>query len=80
MFLTLFVTTLLVALSVMVHYEVVYRIFIFMPSRSRRPRLGVIWGILAALIAHIIEILIFAAGYYGLILARVWDLRRRGYS
>lgn len=70
MFLTLFVTTLLVALSVMVHYEVVYRIFIFMPSRSKQPRLGVIWGILVALIAHITEILIFAAGYYGLILAK----------
>ena len=69
MILTLFITTLLVGLSVMVHYEVVYRIFIFMPSRSRRPRLGVIWGVLLALLAHITEVLIFAVGYYGLILA-----------
>jgi hypothetical protein len=70
MFLTLLVTMLLVALSVMVHYEVVYRIFLFMPSRSRRPRVGIIWSILLALVAHISEIMIFATGYYGLILAK----------
>jgi hypothetical protein len=72
MILTLFITTLLVGLSVMVHYEVVYRIFTFMPSRSRRPRLGVIWGILLALLAYITEVLIFAVGYYGLILAEAY--------
>lgn len=69
MILTLSLTTLLVGLSVMVHYEAVYRIFTFMPSRSRRPRVGVIWGISLALLAHMIEVLIFAVGYYGLILA-----------
>jgi len=31
--------------------------------------LGVIWGVLLALLAHIIEVLIFSVGYYGLILA-----------
>ena len=69
MILTLFITALLVGLSVFVHYEAVYRISTFMNLRARRPRFGVIVGIVLALLAHIVEILIFAVGYYGLILA-----------
>lgn len=69
MILTLVITILLVGLSVFVHYEAVYRISTFINLRAKRPRLGVIAGIVFALLAHIVEILIFAAGYYGLILA-----------
>ncbi|HBP88813.1 MAG TPA: ion transporter [Nitrospiraceae bacterium] len=67
--LTLFITMLLVGMSVFVHYEAVYRISTFINLRANRPRLGVIAGIVLALLAHIVEIVIFASGYYGLILA-----------
>ncbi|MCA9420821.1 MAG: two pore domain potassium channel family protein [Nitrospira sp.] len=56
-------------MSVFVHYEAVYRISTFINLRANRPRLGVIAGIVLALLAHIVEIVIFASGYYGLILA-----------
>ena len=69
MILTLIITALLVGLSVIVHYESLLRISTFMIARSAQPRLALVMGILYALLAHIVEIWIFAVGYYGLIQA-----------
>ena len=69
MILTLFITIVIVGLCVLIHYEALYRISLFLSSRHARPRLGVVWGLLTAIGAHIIEVFIFAAGFYGLLQA-----------
>ncbi len=69
MILTLLITTLLVGLSVLIHYEALLRISTFMSARLTQPSLALVMGILFALLAHIVEIWIFAVGYYELIQA-----------
>ena len=69
MILTLLITIVIVGLSVLIHYEALYRISLFLSARHGRPRLGVVWGLLTAIGAHIIEVLIFAIGFYGLLQA-----------
>ena len=67
MLLTLFVTILLVGLSVVIHYEALYNIAKSMAHAHKRPRQWVALGVIGALVAHVIEIWLFAAGYFLLI-------------
>ncbi len=56
-----------VTLSVIVHYEFLRLLSVHLPKIRIRTRLKVVFGILGSLAAHIIEVWIFAAAYYGLI-------------
>ena len=65
--LALFVTILLVGLSVVIHYEALYTVAKFMGHVRNRPRRWVVFGVIGALLAHVTEIWLFALGYYFLI-------------
>ncbi len=67
--LALFVTILLVGLSVVIHYEALYTVAKFMGHVRNRPRRWVVFGVIGALLAHVTEIWLFALGYYFLILS-----------
>lgn len=54
----------LVALVVLIHYEFLSRLSIFPDNKPVKPRLRVLKGVVGALIAHTVEIWVFAAGYY----------------
>lgn len=62
----------LVAICVMVHYEFLYQLTRLMPKLNIRHRLRIVLGVIGALIAHSIEIWIFALGYYWLHHADKW--------
>ena len=53
-----------VALVVMIHYEFLYRITRQIPLMSIRHRFRIVVGVFTALVAHSIEIGIFAVAYY----------------
>ena len=55
---------LIVALAVLVHYEFLYRVTVLVPRMQVRHRFRIVFGVVAALIAHTVEIWIFAVGYY----------------
>ena len=57
----------LVAMAVMIHYEMLYRLSRLMPILVIKHRFRLVVGIFGALIAHIAEIWMFAFGYYFLI-------------
>ncbi len=61
---TFFLTLALVALCVTVHYEMLVRLGSTVQSFASGPRQIVVVGVMLALAAHIIEIYIFAGGYY----------------
>ena len=63
MFLVL-VIMLLVALSVLIHYEALNRISKKMPLFPKRTGANIVFGILGAMLAHFLEIVIFALGYH----------------
>ena len=63
MFITLLVTTFLVALAVLIHFEVLRWLTEFMLSSHSRFRLALLVCMFGAIIAHVIEIWVFGLGY-----------------
>ena len=64
MFITLLVTTFLVALAVLIHFEVLRWLTEFMLSPHSRFRLALLICMFGAIIAHVIEIWVFGLGYF----------------
>ncbi|MDH5602058.1 MAG: potassium channel family protein [Gammaproteobacteria bacterium] len=64
MFLVFLVNASIIALAVLIHYEFLYRITTYIPKMKIRHRFRIVFGVFGALVAHTIEIWIFAAAYY----------------
>jgi len=60
----LIVNTLIIALAVMIHYEILYRLSVLMPKLKVRAHSRVVIGVFGAIFAHIIEIWLFALSFY----------------
>ena len=54
----------IITLAVMIHYEFLHRISIMIPDMRIRHRMRIVFGVFGALVAHSIEISLFAAAYY----------------
>ncbi len=59
-----------ISIAVLVHYEALYRLALLLPCLRIAPRFRVLVGVAGAFLAHVVEIWIFAAGYY---LMLKWD-------
>ena len=57
----------LVMLTVLVHYEILHRLSLLLPKIKIRHQFRIVITVLGAMIAHVIEIWIFAGGFYLLI-------------
>lgn len=66
------INSLIVAGSVIVHYEFLYRITLYIPKMGINHRYRIVFGVIGALIAHALEIWIFAIAYYFMIRADGW--------
>ena len=64
MFVTLLTTTLLVLAAVAIHLEALWLLAGLLQKLHRRPRVAVAIGILGILVAHLLEIAVFAVGIY----------------
>ncbi len=53
-----------VAIVVLVHYEFLYRITVYIPKMRLKHRYRIVVGVFGSMIAHTIEIWIFAVVYY----------------
>ncbi len=58
--------SLVVALAVGLHYEFLYQLTKFLPHLRIRHRFRIVVGVLASLIAHALQVWIFAAAYYSM--------------
>ncbi|WP_235357450.1 potassium channel family protein [Arsukibacterium sp. MJ3] len=58
------INSLVVAAVVMVHYEFLYRFTLYIPKLKIKHRYRILFGVFSALIAHVIEIWLFALAYY----------------
>ena len=63
MLLTLLINSLLVAVAVVIHHEALNFLFWIGRKLNVRRNVGVLIGVFGALIAHVIEIWMFALGY-----------------
>ncbi|WP_211315251.1 potassium channel family protein [Photobacterium lipolyticum] len=53
-----------VAIAVMIHYEFLYHLTTLMPKMKILHRLRIVFGVFGALIAHTVEVWVFAWAYY----------------
>ncbi len=63
MLITLLVTIILVALTVLIHFEALRWLSAFMMSPPERFRMALLICMLGAMVAHVIEIWVFGLGY-----------------
>jgi hypothetical protein len=61
------VNCLVIAVVVLVHYEVLHNLFIWIPRLPIPRRMGVVVAVFGSLIAHAVEVWVFGATYYWLI-------------
>lgn len=54
----------LVTTVVLIHYEFLSRLSYYHDNKPVKPRMRVLKGVVGALIAHSVEVWVFAAGYY----------------
>jgi hypothetical protein len=58
------INSLVVAISVVAHYEFLYRLTLFIPKMQINHRYRIVFGVFGALVAHAFEIWIFAFAYF----------------
>ncbi len=58
------INSLVVMLAVLIHYEFLYRITLYIPRMKIKHRYRIVVGVFGALIAHAFEIWLFAIAYY----------------
>ncbi len=58
------INVLVVGLAVLVHYGFLYQLSILLPKLKIKPRFTIVLGVFGALVAHTIEVWIFATAYY----------------
>ena len=58
------VNALIISLSVLIHYEVLFRITTSIPLMKIKHRFRIVFGVFGALVAHSLEIWLFAVAYY----------------
>lgn len=56
--------SLIIISVILIHYEFLFRISRYIPTMKIKHRLRIVFGVFMALIAHAIEIWIFATAYY----------------
>ncbi|OEY65928.1 potassium channel family protein [Marinobacter sp. X15-166B] len=61
-----------VAVVVIFHYEFLYRLTLYIPRMKVHHRYRIVFGVFGALIAHAVEVWIFALAYYFMITADGW--------
>lgn len=61
---TFFLLSAVIALVVMIHYEFLFRFTVIMPVLRVKHRFRIVLGVLAALVAHSIEVWVFAIIFY----------------
>ena len=60
------VNLVVIAVTVMIHYEFMHRFTALMPHMKIRHRFRIVLGVFGALTAHSVEVWIFALSFYGM--------------
>ena len=74
------VVSAIVAVAVVVHYEILFQLTVLMPKLKMRHRFRIVLGVLGALVAHVIEIWLFALAYYAMHHSDDWGYLEGAFS
>ncbi len=62
--LTMLINVLVVSIVVVIHYEFLFQLSKRISKLNIKPRLRIVFGVFGALVAHSIEVWVFAVAYY----------------
>ena len=68
----LLIKCLIITIIVIIHYEFLYRVTMVIPKMTIKHRYRIVFGVFGALLAHAVEIWIFAFAYYFMNYAKNW--------
>ncbi|MBS7663684.1 two pore domain potassium channel family protein [Pseudomonas lalucatii] len=68
----IFVNSLVVVAAVVIHYEFLSRLTVLLPRLRIRQRLRIVLGVCGALVAHAVEVWLFAFAYFFMHNAEGW--------
>jgi len=74
------VNGLIVSIAVIIHYEFLFRITIIVPKMKIKHRFRIVIGVFTALIAHAIEIWLFALAYFFMNKTEGWGSLQGNYN
>ncbi|SFV61861.1 hypothetical protein MNB_SUP05-5-466 [hydrothermal vent metagenome] len=74
------INSLVVAIAVFIHYELLHRISTYLPMMPIKPRFRIIFGVISSLVAHVIEIWVFAISYYYMHHANNWGALKGSFN
>ncbi len=80
MLLAILINGAIVTVVVLIHYEFLYRITMFIPKMRIKYRYRIVAGVYSALIAHAVEIWIFAIAYYYMNNSSNWGELKGNYN
>ncbi len=72
MYLLILINTLVIGTVVIIHYEFLYQLTQLMPNLRMKKRVRILFGVSVALLAHILEVWVFALAYYWMYKDGVW--------
>jgi hypothetical protein len=80
MLLLVLINSFVIALAVAVHYEFLFYATRLIPRMNIKPRQRIIFGVFTALVAHAVEVWIFAFAYYFLHHQGTWGQLEGNYN
>ena len=72
MIIVFIINALIAAITIIIHYEFLYYLGKLLPKMKLSNRLQILAGVFGALIAHAIEVWIYALAYYAMINSENW--------
>ena len=74
------VNLVVIGITVMIHYEFMYRFTLLMPRMKIRHRFRIVLGVFGALTAHALEVWIFAISFFAMHHADGWGVLRGNFE
>jgi len=72
MFTVFIVNSLVAAITVVIHYEFLFRMTQWLPKLNLSARFQIVLGVFGSLIAHAIEVWVYALAYYQMLNTQGW--------
>lgn len=69
MLLIMIINSVLVGIAVLIHFEVLNMLSLVIPRLPINRRLSILFGVFGALLAHVLEVWLFAFGIYGVVIS-----------
>lgn len=69
MLLIMIINSVLVGIAVLIHFEVLNMLSLVIPKLPINRRLSILFGVFGALLAHVLEVWLFAFGIYGVVIS-----------